>query len=91
MAQGVSLGYALQLLHREVAERTARGRQQNLLNGVLVFADQTLEDGRVLAVYRQNRGVVFGCQVANQFTGHHQRLFVCQTDGLACLDGMNGG
>ena len=91
MAQGVVLGNMGYLLHREVAERTARGRQQYLLDGVVVLAHQTLEDGRVLAVNGQDGGVVLRGQVANQLASHHQRLLVGQGNGLVGLDGMDGG
>ena len=50
MAQGVSLGDGLQLFHGEIAEGPAGGREQNLFDGVVVFTDETLENGRVLAV-----------------------------------------
>ena len=91
MAQGISLGYVSNLLHRLQAERTARGSKQDFIDGILVFADQTLEDGRVLAIDGKDGSVVLLGQLQNQLSSYNQRLFVGQTNGLASLDGMDGG
>ena len=91
VAQGVSLGHMGNLLHRLQTERTARGRQQDLLDGVLILTDETLEDGRVLTIDRQDGGVVLLGQLQDQFTGNHQCLLVGETNRLTCLDGMDGG
>ena len=71
VAQGVSLGHMGNLLHRLQTERTTRGRQQDLLDRVLILTDETLEDGRVLTVNRQDGGVVLLGQLQDQFTGNH--------------------
>ena len=91
MAQRIGLGDGSQLFHGEVTERTTTGGEQYLLDGVVVFAYQTLEDGGVLAIDRQNGGVVLLSQLQNQLASHHQRLLVSQGDGLMCLDGVDGG
>ena len=57
----------------------------------MVLADETLEDGGVLAVDGQDGRVVLLCQRQYQLTGYHQRLLVGQGDGLLGLDGVNGG
>ena len=69
MAQGISLGHMGYLLHRLQTERTTRGRQQDLLDRVLIFTDETLEDGRVLTVNRQDGGVVLLGQLQDQLSG----------------------
>ena len=52
MTQGIGLRYVGNLFHRLQAERTTGGCEQNLLDGILILAYQTLEDGRVLTVDR---------------------------------------
>ena len=91
MAQGIGLSHRLQLFHIEVTERTATGSQQYLLNGIVVLAYQTLEDGGVFAVDRQDGRVVLLSQLQNQFASYHQCLLVGQGNGFVGLDGMNGG
>ena len=44
----------------------------------------------MFGIYRQNRCAVLLCQLIYQFTGHDQRLFVCQRDGLPGTDGIDG-
>ena len=45
----------------------------------------------MLAVDGQDRGVILLSQLQDQFSGHHKCLLISQCDGLACLDGMDGG
>ena len=87
--QRISLRHMGYLVHRLQAEGTTRGRQQNLFNAVLILADKTLEDGRVLAIDGQNLGTIANGQVADQLSCHHERLLVGQTDGLVGLDGVD--
>ena len=87
--QGVCLRHVGYLLHRLQAEGTATGRQQDLLDAVMVFADETLEDGRVLTVHRQYLGVVGDGEVTDQLSSHHECLLIGQAYGLTRLDGVN--
>ena len=91
MAQGIGLCHMGNLVHRLQTEGAARGCEQNLLNGILVFAYQRLEDSRVLAVDRQDGCMVLLCQLQYQLTSHHQCLLIGQGNGFLCLDGMDGG
>ena len=91
MAQGIGLGDGGQLLVAHQTEGSAAGGEQNLLYLVVVLTDETLENGRVLAVDGQDGIVILLCQAADELAGDHQRLLVGQADGLTCLDGMDGG
>ena len=44
----------------------------------------------MFAVDWQYGSMVSRCQLTNQFSCHHQRLFVGQGDGLVGLDGVDG-
>ena len=90
MLQGICLCDVGYLIHRLQAERTTRCRQQYLFNLIVTLAHDTLEDGRMLTVNRQYRRMVFVGQLADQFTGHNQRLLVGKAYLLTGLDGMNG-
>ena len=91
MSQGISLGDVLQVVQTLQAERTATGRKQYLLDGIVVFADQALEDGGMFTVNWQDGRMVLLGQLQNQLTGHHQRLLISQRDGLPGTDGMDSG
>ena len=72
-AQKASLGQRLEdeeerlTAARYIAERHLNVAQaeQYFFYGVIVFSYQTLENGRVFAVYRKNRGMVSLCQLAD--------------------------
>ena len=89
MAQGVGLRHPCQLVGGHQAEGTSAGREQDLVDRVTVLADETLEDGRVLAVDGQDGHVILLCQLQDELAGHDQRLLVGKGDGLAGTDGMN--
>ena len=91
MAQGLLLGHGGQLLAAEGAERAARGGEYHFLDGVARFACQALEHGRMLGVDREDGGAVHPCQLVDEFSGHHQCLFVGQGNGLSGSDGVHRG
>ena len=63
MAQSIGLGNRLQLFHVKVTEWTTAGCEQNLLNRIVVLTHQTLENGGVLTVHRQDRRMVLLSQL----------------------------
>ena len=90
MLEGIGSSHLLQLLVGIIAERTARTGQKNLLHLVVALTHQTLEDGTMLAVNREDRHMIFLCKIADQLTRYHQRFLVGKTYLLTRLDGMDG-
>ena len=88
--QGIGSGDRLQLLLRELAERSTRASKQDFFYFVVAFAYQTLEDGRVLTVDGQDGHMVLLSQLADELTSHDECLLVGQTYLLPCTDGMDG-
>ena len=83
------MGDGGQLLAVHATERAAGGREKNLVDTVL--ADEALEDGRVLAVDRQNRYPMAQSGGGDDAAGHHHGLLVGQSNSMAMLDGTEGG
>ena len=75
---------------QENAQKQLQQREQDLLNLVVLLTCQTLENGRVLAIYGQDGSMMLYCQTANQFACHYQCLFVRQSDGFALADSFYG-
>ena len=90
MLQGLGGCDALQLVERERAEGAAAGCQDEFFYWAY-FAHEALEDGAVLAIDGQQRHLVLQAEAGDEFAGHNERLLVGQGDGLACLDGADGG
>ena len=90
MLQGLGGCDALQLVERERAEGAAAGRQDEFFYWAY-FAHEALEDGAVLAIDGQQRHLVLQAEAGDEFAGHDERLLVGQGDGLARLDGADGG
>ena len=88
MFQSVGSLNIAHLFESELAEGTARGSKQYLVDFVATLAHQTLEYGRVLAVYRQDVDTIFIGQLTNQFASHNQCFLVGKADGLASLYGV---
>ncbi len=79
----------LQLLVGEDCERSAR-TVRYLVDFVLILAHQTLEDGAMFAIHREDRRMILLSQLADEFTCHNEGFPYSQTDFLAGLDGMDG-
>ena len=77
--------YRRHLLQRKRTERTTRSCQQNLLNRIVSFADDRLENGGMFAVHRQNRRMVLLREFANEFACYDERFLVRQSNRFACL------
>ena len=90
MLQGLCRRDVAKLVERKGAERTAACREDELLYGTR-FAHEALEDSTVFAIDGQQRHLVLQTEARDEFTGHDKCLLVCKGDGLACLDGTDGG
>ena len=88
MAKCLGKGHLLQLLARVAAERPSRSGDNKLLDGIVMFAGQCLEDGGVLRIDRIDEGLHLAGLARHQLAGHHQSLLVGQSYELATLDGV---
>ena len=91
MLQSIGAGDVEQLLFRVVQERSARCRENDFVYGVVAFAGQTLEDGRVLRVDGYDGGAVFESELRDEVAGHDERLFVGQGYGFVSFNRLDGG
>ena len=89
MSQGVGLCRNLKLLLCPAKEGAAGAGQNNLLNlcGAM-RAHQTLKNGRMLRVHRDNLCTIFGGLRHDQFTGADQGFLIGKANALS---GTNGG
>ena len=90
--EGVGLGLAPQLLGLHPEEGAAGGRQQDLRQalGALPVL-QALEDGRVLAVHRQQLDAVLRHRLRHEMSAGDEALFVSEGEVMAALDGGKAG
>ena len=86
MFQRLGFGHRSQLFMGKRAERAARSRQDNLLYRTYL-ACQTLKDGRMFRIDRQNSYPMFCDRFVDQFSGNDQSLFVSQSN---IFSGFNG-
>ena len=92
VAEGVLLLFARQLGGLHPKERPARGGQQDLFESFgAVGVLQTLEDGRVFAVHRQQMDPLPGHRLGHQMAAGDQTLLVGQGQVVAALDGRQAG
>ena len=91
MFQCLRFGDGCQLLHGAGAERTSGGSQYHFFYLVAYLAGQALENGGVLGVDGQDGDTAEACQVIDELSRHHQRLFVGKGYRLTGSDGIHGG
>ena len=72
-------------------ERAARGSQDDLIERIALTCLHTLEDGRVLGVYRQDVHALFACRLHDQSARADQRLLVGKRNVLASINGSERG
>ena len=89
MLQGTLRRYRSQLLGRHQSERTARSRQKDFIDLVGAFASQRLENGRMLAVDRNDGHAILTSQTRHQLSGYDERFLIGQGYLLTGTDGMN--
>ena len=90
--QGIGLGLAAQLLGLHPKEWPAGSRQQDLgqaLGALLIL--QTLEDGGVLTVHRQQLDAVLRHRLRDQMAAGDKAFLVGQCQVMAALDGGQAG
>ena len=90
VAQSLVHGDLRELFAGQVAEGAAAARDDQPPYG-RPFARETLKDGRVFGVYRQNRRPPFGRQPHDPFAGHDERFLVGQRQFLARAERRDGG
>ncbi len=91
MTERVLERHALKGLTAQLPERAAGSRQDQPLNVAGVTAMQTLVNGVVLAVHRQNGGATFPSRLDHQRTGHHEHFLVRERQRLARVNGRERG
>ena len=89
--EGIGLGDVAQLFECAAPEGTARGRQNDLFDGVVKLPRNALVDGAVFRIHGVDVHAFVAGSVHHQFAGHHEGLFVGQRNVLACVDGPKGG
>ena len=91
MLEGPVRGDLLQRLPGPAKEGAPRGGEQNPFQLPAVAALETLEDGRVLRVHRDDLRPLLPGAGHHQGPGAHQGLLVGQGNALAGVDGRQGG
>ena len=89
VAQGVGSRHLVELSGVHQSERSARTGEQDFLHGVVAFAHEALEDGRMLAVDGQYGHVVLHGQLADELACDHECLLVGEAYFLMGADGMH--
>ncbi len=83
MLEGISCRHLLQLLVGKIAERSARTGKENLVDLVLILAHQTLEDGTMFTIYREDRRMILLSQLTDR-VHLPQRGFPYWPDRFSC-------
>ncbi len=91
VAERLFAGDSLHLCRSVGAEWSARGGQDEFLNGVTNLAREALEDGGVFGVNGKNGGTVTVSKLVDEFSCDDEGLLIGESDGLACFDGTDGG
>ena len=92
MAEGVLFLFVFQLIGFHPEEGPARSREQDLGQGFGALGVlQALEDGRVLAVHRQQLDAMLFHRLGDQVPAGDKALLVGQGQVVAALDGGQGG
>ena len=81
--------HTLHLFVSHGAKRSTAGSKQQFLNAITRLTHQTLEDGRVLTIYWQNRHLIMLRQSTDNFTRYDQSLFISQSDCFLCTYGFH--
>ena len=87
----ISCGNGLHLFAGKRTERSAGSSQEDLLNLRAVFAYKRLEDRGMFAIDGEYRRMVLKGQIADDLSGHDERLFVRKRNGLTGFDGFYRG
>ena len=87
MFESLYFCHSLQLFHSTCTERTSGSSQDNFLYRIAYLSGQTLEDGRMFRIDRQNSYPMFCDRFVDQFSGYDQSLFVSQSN---IFSGFNG-
>ena len=91
MFQCILYCYFFQICRFHTTKRSAGCGNQQFFDSFSFLLVHTLKNCAVFAVHRKNLYIMFFCQLHDQMTGSHQRLFVCQRNVFACFDGFHGG
>ena len=88
--EGIGKSDVLQLLACAATERSARSGEEYLVH-VAHLAHETLENGRVFGVDRQDGDVVAGGGIGDYLPGYHHGLLIGQRNRLVVLDSAKSG
>ena len=91
MAQGVGRCDGGKAFALPCAEGATRSGEKDFLHAILEVAHEALQDGGVLTVYGQEGNLFFSDGVHDVFARHYECFLVGQGDGLAGLNGADGG
>ena len=89
MLEGIGCCHGLHLLKGELTERTARSREKDFLNLILMVAHKTLEDCRMFRINRKDRCMILLCKSHDKFSCHNEGFLVGKTNLLTSLYSMD--